>query len=85
MPMTVSVKLFATLTKYLPAGSMKKTTMLTLDDGATTDDLVVKLGIPDGHVHLTLVDGKHVPKGAPLHDGAVVSLFPPIAGGESRD
>lgn len=79
--MTVSVKLFATLTKYLPPGSEKKTTVLTLDDHATTDDIVAKLGIPEGHVHLTLIDGKHAEKGAPLHDGAIVSLFPPIAGG----
>lgn len=83
--MTLSVKLFATLTKYLPPGAEKKTAILTLDDGATTDDLVARLGIPDGHVHLTLIDGKHAEKGTPLHDGAVVSLFPPIAGGESRD
>ena len=79
--MTVTVKLFATLTKYLPPGSEKKTTTLTFQHDATTDDIITRLGVPDGHVHLILIDGKHASKGSPLHDGAVVSCFPPIAGG----
>ena len=79
--MTVSVKLFATLTKYLPPGSVKKTTTLELGDQATTEDIVKKLSIPHGNVHLVLIDGKHAERGAILHDGAVVSIFPPIAGG----
>lgn len=79
--MTVSVKLFATLTKYLPPGSRKKTTSLELDDQATTHDIVKTLSIPDGHVHMILIDGKHAQRGADLHDGAVVCFFPPIAGG----
>jgi molybdopterin converting factor small subunit len=79
--MKVSVKLFATLTKYLPPGTEKKTALLDLQDGATTDDIVKTLGIPENHVHLILVNGKHASKGTALHDGAVVSFFPPIAGG----
>lgn len=79
--MTVSVKLFATLTKYLPPDAEKKTATLVFDDGATTDDIIEKLGIPDAHVHLILIDGKHAERGAALHEGAVVSFFPPIAGG----
>ncbi|MBM3265354.1 MAG: MoaD/ThiS family protein [candidate division Zixibacteria bacterium] len=79
--MTVSVKLFATLTKYLPPDAVKKTAVLEFGDQATTNDIIRILGIPDGHIHLILINGKHAEKGAPLIDGATVSFFPPVAGG----
>lgn len=79
--MTVSVKLFATLTKYLPPDANKKTTVLELSENATTDDIIATLGIPAGHVHLVLINGKHAEKGSLLPDGATVSFFPPVAGG----
>ena len=79
--MTISVKLFATLRKYLPADAVNKTAIIELDDNATTDSIIEHMNIPGGNVHLILIDGKHAPKGSKLHDGAVVSFFPPIAGG----
>ena len=81
MIMTISVKLFATLRKFLPADAENKTAVIELNDDATTDAIIDKMNIPDGHVHLILIDGKHAEKGSNLHDGAVVSIFPPIAGG----
>ena len=79
--MTVSVKLFATLRKYLPEDAVNKTAMLELGNEATAGDIISKLAIPDGHIHLILIDGKHASEDAALTDGAVVSFFPPIAGG----
>lgn len=79
--MTISVKLFATLRKYLPEDAVNKTATIELNDDATTDDIVESLGIPDGHVHLILIDGKHAERGSRIPDGAVVSFFPPVAGG----
>ena len=79
--MTISVKLFATLRKHLPPGAVNKTAIIDLDEDATTDSIIEHMNIPGGNVHLILIDGKHAPKGSNLHDGAVVSFFPPIAGG----
>ena len=79
--MTVSIKLFATLRKYLPDNAVNKTATLDLGDQATASDIIEHLGIPDGHIHLILIDGKHSAEDTPLTDGAVVSFFPPIAGG----
>lgn len=79
--MTVSVKLFATLTKYLPPDALKKTTVLDLRENATTEDIISALGIPTGHVHLVLINGKHAEKGSLIPEGATVSFFPPVAGG----
>ncbi len=79
--MTVSIKLFATLRKFLPENAVNKTATLELGDQATSSDIIEQLGIPDGHIHLILIDGKHSAEDSPLSDGAVVSFFPPIAGG----
>lgn len=79
--MTVSIKLFATLRKYLPDNAVNKTATLELGDQATVSDIIEHLDIPDGHIHLILIDGKHSAEDTPLTDGAVVSFFPPIAGG----
>lgn len=79
--MTVSVKLFATLRKYLPEDAVNKTATIELGDEAKASDIIDQLDIPDGHIHLILIDGKHASEDAPLTDGAVVSFFPPIAGG----
>ena len=79
--MTVSIKLFATLRKFLPENAVHKTATLELGDQATASDIIKQLDIPDGHIHLILIDGKHSAEDTPLTDGAVVSFFPPIAGG----
>lgn len=79
--MTVSVKLFATLRKYLPENAVNKTATLEFGDEARASDIIAQLEIPDGHIHLILIDGKHSSEDTPLTDGAVVSFFPPIAGG----
>ena len=79
--MTVSVKLFATLRKYLPEDAVNKTATIELGNQATAGDIIAQLAIPDGHIHLILIDGKHSAEDTPLTDGAVVSFFPPIAGG----
>ncbi len=79
--MIVSIKLFATLRKFLPENAVNKTATLELGDQATASDIIKQLDIPDGHIHLILIDGKHSAEDTPLTDGAVVSFFPPIAGG----
>lgn len=79
--MTITVKLFATLRKFLPPDAVKKSAILELSEDATTDAIVEMLNIPAGQVHLILIDGKHAVNGSPVHDGAVVSFFPAIAGG----
>ena len=38
--MTVSVKLFATLRKYLPEDAVNKTVTLQLENNATTNDII---------------------------------------------
>ena len=74
--MQVQVRFFATLRKYRLAQEM-----VELNDGATVADLVERAGIPSSEVTVALLDGRHVDFDQPLHDGATLALFPPIAGG----
>jgi molybdopterin converting factor small subunit len=81
---TVEVRLFATLAQFLPAGSKAGTAVLELPDGATIADVRRRLGIPSSLECVLLLNGANVHGDARLHDGAVVDIFPPLAGGRNR-
>ena len=74
--MQITVKLFATLQRYGPEEQL-----IRVSDGTTVADLITLLSIPEPMAALRIVNGVHVPKDHPLHEGDVLSLFPPIAGG----
>ena len=82
--MTVEVRLFATLAQFLPPGSESGTAVLKLPDGATIADVTRRLGIPATLECVVLVNGANADGSAQLHDGVVVDIFPPLAGGRSR-
>lgn len=84
--MNVTLKLFASLTDYLPAES-KYTNIVALDiaPDTTIDQLVEQYRLPPKLVHLVLVNGTYI---APeyrasrtLAEGDVLAIWPPIAGG----
>jgi molybdopterin converting factor small subunit len=78
--LTISVKLFATLKRYLPAGSEDGVT-LTLPAGATVQDVVDALKIPREHAGMLVAGDTYVQADTPLTDGLQLSIFPPLAGG----
>lgn len=80
--MNVEVRLFATLRRHLPPGGGRTAVRLDLAAGASVADALAHLGIPDGSPLIILLDGRYEadPRRA-LHDGCVLSVFPPIAGG----
>lgn len=79
--MTVEVKLFATLTQFLPSNSKAGAAVLDLPDGATIADVTRRLGIPPGLDCVLLLNGANVDAGARLRGGDVIDIFPPLAGG----
>jgi molybdopterin converting factor small subunit len=78
---TVEVRLFATLTQFLPSGSKTGTTVLDVPDGATIADVTRSLRIPPDLECVVLLNGLNVPVGARLRGGDVIDIFPPLAGG----
>ena len=84
--MNITLKLFATLTDYLPAES-RYTNIVGLDvaSGTTIGQIIEQYHLPPKWVHLVLVNGTYI---APedraskeLVAGDVLAIWPPIAGG----
>ncbi len=78
---TISVKLFATLKKYLPPGS-EEGASLTLPSGSTVLDVIDALKIPPEHATMLVAGDSYVEKTTLLTDGLQLSIFPPLAGGK---
>lgn len=84
--MQITLKLFATLTDYLPH-TARYTNQIPLEvaDGITVSQVVEQHNLPEKLVHLVLVNGHYIapidrPKTA-LLAGDVLAIWPPIAGG----
>lgn len=84
--MKITLKLFATLTDYLPAAS-RYTNIVELDvaDGATILQVMEPYRLPPALVHLVLINGKYIEPEKrltqTLNEGDVLAIWPPIAGG----
>jgi sulfur carrier protein ThiS len=84
--MRVTLKLYATLTDYLPATARRENLVhLDVAEAATIAAVVEPFGLPPKLVHLVLVNGVYIPPneraGRALKDGDVLAIWPPIAGG----
>ena len=84
--MRVTLKLYATLTDYLPAGARRDNRLaLDVDGAATIASVLAPFRIPPRLVHLVLVNGLYVPPeerpARTFRDGDVLAIWPPIAGG----
>jgi molybdopterin converting factor small subunit len=80
--MNIELRLFASLRKKLPPGSPRGKCNLELPDDATIGDVLVRMDIPRASAQMVLVNGDHDRDfDRVLHDGDVLSIFPPVAGG----
>lgn len=83
--MQVTLKFYATLADYLPAGSKNNRVDIEVDDGATVSAIVQSYALPPKLTHLVLVNGVFVPPDERattcLQEGDVLAIWPPIAGG----
>ncbi len=83
--MKVTLKLYATLADYLPAGSRNNRVELEVADAATVNAVLAPFSLPPKLTHLVLVNGVFVPPEARgstlLAEGDALAVWPPIAGG----
>lgn len=85
-PMQITLKLFATLTDYLPAEARRSNQLsLQVSPDASILQIIEPYGLPQQLVHLVLVNGRYI---APelrgttcLQEGDALAIWPPIAGG----
>jgi len=83
--MQITLKLYATLSAYLPPGAVHNVSSLTVPDNAAVDRVIRHLQLPPELVHLVLVNGAYV---APeertstlLKEADALAIWPPVAGG----
>ena len=83
--MQVQVTLFGGLRHYLPTGSSFNKTIIDVDDGATLEQLLARVPIPEDKKFLVILNDERVAEAdyAAIEIGADddVVLLPPIKGG----
>ena len=84
--MKVTLKLFASLSAYLPPESKASLrTELELEPGSTVGELLHRQGVPEAQCAILLLDGVWVAPGERagrvLEEGTVLAIWPPVAGG----
>jgi len=80
----VQIQLFATLAAFLPRGGGQGVASLEIPDDSTVRDLVQRLGLPADLERVTLVNGGDATPERSLHHDDVVTMFPPLAGGQGE-
>ena len=82
--MTVTFKLFASLSSYLPPEAKDHQVRLEVPAGTSALDLLQSNGVPLGQVHLVLINGVFVPpsrREQTLSEGDELAVWPAVAGG----
>ena len=81
--MKIDVDLFATLADYLPGERRGSRAVIDVPDGSTVADLARSLGIPPELPWIALVNGHEADAEHHLFAADVVTMFPPLAGGQA--
>jgi len=83
--MKITLKLYATLTDYLPAGSHGNKVELDIAESDTVAAVLGRFNMPERLVKLVLINGAFVaPADRPdrrLAEGDHLAVWPPVAGG----
>jgi sulfur carrier protein ThiS len=83
--MQITLKLYAALTPFLPAGAHNNQLDVEVSQGMTVGGLLDAYGVPRRLCHLVMHNGFHIPPdkrdARVLSDGDAVAAWPPIAGG----
>ncbi len=82
---TATLKLYASLSEFLPAGSVKNEAEIDVGEGDSIARIIERYDLPERLVHLVVIDGVYVePEDRPvriLNPGEVLAIWPPVAGG----
>lgn len=78
--MNITIRLFSVLQRYL-AGEPRGRAALSLPEGATVQQVLDRLGVPQDIPKIILVNGAQTGLDHILRDGDELTVFPPIAGG----
>jgi len=82
---TITFKLYAGLSQYLPANAVRNSVKIELDGDETVDRFIQRHKVPEADVHLVLVNGRYLDASErmiqTLKAGDTLAIWPPVAGG----
>lgn len=82
---TATVKLYASLSSYLPPGAVRNAVEVSLPADATVMAALEKFNVPEKLCHLVLLNGVFVPPRSRsvcvVANGDTIAAWPPVAGG----
>ena len=73
----ITLKLFATLSRFTPAAAEN----YPVEPGTNIRHLIEQLGVSENDVKLIFIDGVKGDLKSPLYGGERVGIFPPVGGG----
>lgn len=83
--MQITLKLYASLGRYLPDGAQGNTTIVDVAQGTTVQELIDQLQLPRELTHLVLINGVFLEPekrgDTALQSNDAFAIWPPIAGG----
>ena len=79
--MKVELRLYASLTHYLPEKRDGHVCILEVEPGTPIRDLFSKLNVPPEIPKIIFLNGVHAKGDEILKEGDRVGVFPPVAGG----
>ncbi len=83
--MQITLKLYATLNEFLPAGSEKHSTVLNISEEETVYNVLDKCNVPREKTHLVLLNGNYLSpeqrEKPTFQEGDTLAVWPPVAGG----
>ena len=79
--MKVELRLYASLTRYLPEKRDGHVGILEIEPGTPIRDLLSKLNIPPEIPKIIFLNGVHAKGDEILKEGDRLGVFPPVAGG----
>lgn len=80
--MHIELRLYASLSRYLPGGGAPGgTCQIELEEGATIKSLFAAIHLPADAPKIIFLNGIHARGDEVLKEGDRVGAFPPVAGG----
>ena len=82
----IELRMFMTFKQYLPEGSSEGKAKMSLDYGATFEDLLNILNMPIELIKIVIINGiiqvnSDAVIARVLKEGDTISIFPPVGGG----
>jgi sulfur-carrier protein len=79
--MKIELRLFASLSRYLPEQGGGNFCAMEIPEGTTISDLLRRLGVPVEVRKIIILNGVHAGESQTLTEGDRIGVFPPVAGG----